>query len=86
MYFIKLLIKTSLASTKIIILCTWADLSFIDCLLDGSGDEDFMPGTACFNQNANYLLTQKGGSNVPNLQHDNGFSHSPTTLWSNSSR
>ncbi|KAL9372313.1 hypothetical protein Peur_034557 [Populus x canadensis] len=50
---------------------------------DGSGDEDFMPGTACFNQNT--LLNQKGGSNMPNLQHDNGFSHSPTTLWSNSS-
>ncbi|KAF9671257.1 hypothetical protein SADUNF_Sadunf12G0028600 [Salix dunnii] len=50
---------------------------------DGSGDEDFMPGTACSNQNANYLLNQKGGSNVP--QHDNGYSNFPTTLWSNSS-
>ncbi|KAJ6672711.1 TRANSCRIPTION FACTOR KAN2-RELATED [Salix viminalis] len=50
---------------------------------DGSGDEDFMPGTACSNQNGNYLLNQKGGSNLP--QHDNGYPNSPTNLWSNSS-
>ena len=84
MYLIDLLIRTRLAYTEIIILCASADLNFTDCLLDGSGDEDFMPGTACSNQNAHYLLNQKGGSNVP--QHDNGYPNSPTNLWSNSSR
>ncbi|CAK7324867.1 unnamed protein product, partial [Dovyalis caffra] len=52
---------------------------------DGSGDEDFMSGTTCVSQNANYVLNQKGGSNVPSLQHDNGYTNSPTTLWGNSS-
>ncbi|KAJ6874825.1 transcription repressor KAN1-like [Populus alba x Populus x berolinensis] len=52
---------------------------------DGSGDEDFVSGTPCISQNASYLLNQKGGSKVLNLQNDNGCPNSPTTLWSNSS-